>query len=426
MTGISHEQARRYIHALVDGIINDQEQKTLDSHLNICKECRAYAAELNLLDSRIHRAFHERRGDAPGPSEKLVKNVQSQTRTIIMTNRIKLGLRTLAGVTALVIVGILIISVLRQLRNSSNATNAAQTLIPSSQESNRLIAFVSTQEGNSEIYVMNADGSGARNISNNPAYDGNPFWSPDGSKIAFESDRNGSLDVFVMNANGSGLTQLTHDPANDILGASPRAQASGVVVPDVWSPDGSHILFSNDQGGKWTLYVMNADGSDATQLLQAGDSQVGGILWSPDGRQVAYTLDDASGRGKIVVINIDGTHRRTIATADPAKGDNGWLSVGLIAWSQDERSISYEYTTQNGTWYILKANVNNANTSQEITSGYALVQGLPIGSIWQGNDGVTNYITHEVGGKNGFAWLRTDGGKPLRWDSLDHLRCTLK
>ena len=98
------------------------------------------------------------------------------------------------------------------------------------------------------------------------------------------------------------------------------------------------------------------------------------------------------------------------------KGDNGWLSVGLIAWSQDERSISYEYTTQNGTWYTLKANVNNANTSQEITSGYALVQGLPIGSIWQGNDGVTNYITHEVGGKNGFAWLRTDGGKPLRWD----------
>ena len=65
MTGISHEQARRYIHALVDGIINDQEQKTLDSHLNICEECHAYAAELNLLNSRIHRAFHERRGDTP-------------------------------------------------------------------------------------------------------------------------------------------------------------------------------------------------------------------------------------------------------------------------------------------------------------------------------------------------------------------------
>ena len=119
-----------------------------------------------------------------------------------MTNQIKLGFPTIAGVTTLVIVGILIISVLRQLRNSSNATNAAQTLIPSTQESNRLIAFVSTQEGNSEIYVMNADGSGARNISNNPAYDGDPFSSADGSKIAFESDRNGSLDVFVMNANG--------------------------------------------------------------------------------------------------------------------------------------------------------------------------------------------------------------------------------
>ncbi len=416
MTGITHKQARRYINTLVDSIIKEQEQRLLDDHLKICGECRSYSAHLNTLESSLKQSFHQRWDNSNGPSEKLVQNVQSQISRIIMTNRINLGLRTLAGLIALVVLGILISSVFRLLRNSSVVANTTQTVVSSS-KSNWLIAFVSTQDGNSEIYMMNADGSDAMDITNNRAYDGNPVWSPDGSKIAFESDRDGNLDIFVMNADGSGLTQLTRDPANDILGASPRAQDFGVKVPDIWSPDGSHILFSNDRSGKWIPYVMNVDGSGATQLTQANDPPMGGIRWSPDGKQVAYSLGAANGWGQIIAVNIDGTNRREIATGDPAKGDNVWQTVDLIGWSQDEQFIYYEYQTGSGTWYILKVAANGTNSSQEIASGYALVQGLYV-SGWLGSDSVLSYTVEAQGASHGSRLQNTQNGKSIFWDSF--------
>jgi TolB protein len=62
---------------------------------------------------------------------------------------------------------------------------------------------------------MNADGSNALNLTDNPADDLEPAWSPDGRRIAFTSDRGGSRDIYVMNADGSGVTRLTENPADD-------------------------------------------------------------------------------------------------------------------------------------------------------------------------------------------------------------------
>ena len=58
---------------------------------------------------------------------------------------------------------------------------------------------------------MNADGSGLRNLTRSPAYDGNPAWSPDGRKIAFGRDG----EIYVMNADGNGQRNLTRSPANE-------------------------------------------------------------------------------------------------------------------------------------------------------------------------------------------------------------------
>ena len=79
---------------------------------------------------------------------------------------------------------------------------------------NGKIAFTSYRDGNQELYVMNADGTGQTNLSNN-VDDSLPNWSPDGSKIAFFSLRDGNGEVYVMNANGKDQTNLSDNATID-------------------------------------------------------------------------------------------------------------------------------------------------------------------------------------------------------------------
>ena len=104
----------------------------------------------------------------------------------------------------------------------------------------------------SDIYVMNADGSGKRMLTHNARYNAEPAWSPDGRKIAFRSAQNGNRDIYVMNADGSGKRNLTRNPAQD---GSPS-----------WSPDGRRIAFISNRDGRLEAHVMNADGSAQRSL----------------------------------------------------------------------------------------------------------------------------------------------------------------
>src|SRR2546430_169885 len=76
------------------------------------------------------------------------------------------------------------------------------------------IAFYTNRDRNAEVYVMHADGTGPVNLTNNPAFDVNPAWSPDGSKIAFGTNRDGDYEVYVMNADGTGVGKERSTPAS--------------------------------------------------------------------------------------------------------------------------------------------------------------------------------------------------------------------
>ena len=130
------------------------------------------------------------------------------------------------------------------------------------------IAFYSNRDGiwdrnpndNWEIYVMDADGENPINLTNNPALDKHPAWSPDGARIAFDSDREGNTEVYVMNADGTNVIKLTNHPAAD-------------RTPN-WSPDGTRIVFESNRAGdwernpkdNWEVFVMNADGTNPINL----------------------------------------------------------------------------------------------------------------------------------------------------------------
>src|SRR2546428_12447631 len=98
--------------------------------------------------------------------------------------------------------------------------SAAITVVPPA------LAFTTNRDGNDEIYVTDASGTDVLNLTNNPAHDDWPSWSPDGSKIAFHSDRDGNWEIYVMNADGTGAVNVTNNPAWDDV--APR-----------WSPGGT-------------------------------------------------------------------------------------------------------------------------------------------------------------------------------------------
>ena len=128
------------------------------------------------------------------------------------------------------------------------------------------IAFASDADGDPEIVLMNADGTGITQLTNNRGVaDFGPAWSPDGKQIAFTSDRDGNGEIYVMNVDGTGVTRLTNNAAFDFL--------------PVWSPDGKQLAFVSNRNGYFHIYIMNADGTGVTQVTKDGFSDFG-LAWT--------------------------------------------------------------------------------------------------------------------------------------------------
>ena len=145
------------------------------------------------------------------------------------------------------------------------------------------------------VALLSACSDQVTRLTYNDALDQTPVWSPDGERIAFVSGGNLNSDIYVMNADGSGITRLTHN--ND---ASIRRPA--------WSPDGERIafVFNGD------IYLMSADGSTVTRLTHNNaDDWSSSPAWSPDGERIAFSRRD--GNTDIYVMNVDGALKFAVA-----------------------------------------------------------------------------------------------------------------
>jgi TolB protein len=211
------------------------------------------------------------------------------------------------------------------------------------------IAFISERERGSQIFVMNADGSDVRNLTNDPKrFDSHPVWSPDGRRIAFSTafstppKNEQHREIWVMDANGKNVKSLTAGanrfdalpywlPGNQIgffsdgqlwtMSASGKgAQAvtnSEIEMKDVaWSPDGKFVAFVNaKQAGYNQLYTMRSDGTDMKNIGTYGSADAR-PAWSPDSKQIAFTANlSVDDMGTLFVVDADGQNRTRVLDA---------------------------------------------------------------------------------------------------------------
>jgi len=209
------------------------------------------------------------------------------------------------------------------------------------------IAFIHNASGRGQIFVMNADGSDAVNISKNDFCDRTPVWSPDGNRIVFASDRTGNWDIFTMNSEGGNQQRLAGNEGLD------RAPA--------WSPDGRRIAWESHLSGMPNIWVCDADGRNSHPLIVPGEDirvqefresnppeivDIGLVfpdsafylmdpVWSPDGKRIACVGLGQSSGNMVAVLEADGTRLLQLTS--------GANNARNLCWSPDGTQLA-------GTW----------------------------------------------------------------------------
>jgi TolB protein len=160
------------------------------------------------------------------------------------------------------------------------------------------IVYCQSEGPNTDIWVMNADGSNARRLTKDPSIDVSPTWSPDGTKIAFASDRAGSPQLYVMNADGSGVRRLTF-------------QGNYNQEPS-WSPRGDAIAFTaRDERKVFDVFWVTPDKGVISRITQDQGRTNEQPSYAPNGRLMVFRTD-RNGFGQLVVSDAKGNRQAVV------------------------------------------------------------------------------------------------------------------
>ncbi len=160
------------------------------------------------------------------------------------------------------------------------STDTANATEPAFSPDGSRIAFVSTRDGNPEIYVMNADGTSPTRLTIDPQADGHPAFTPDGQAIVFQSMRTaGKAQIWMVNVDGTGLTQLTRDSVNS--------------APTV-SPDGQIVAYLSLRNKSYDVWLMSLDGSSQRAFTRSPQEREAEPRFLRDG-SLAYLLEKRVG-----------------------------------------------------------------------------------------------------------------------------------
>ncbi|MGD8116489.1 MULTISPECIES: Tol-Pal system beta propeller repeat protein TolB [unclassified Vibrio] len=131
------------------------------------------------------------------------------------------------------------------------------------------LAYVSFQNGQAEIFIMNIYTGEREKVTSYPRHNGAPRFSPDGSQLALVLSKTGSLQVYTLDLNTRKLTQITSGRANN--------------TEPFWHPDGKSLIFTSDRGGKPQIYQVDLASGSTKRITWQGSQNLGGQI-TPDGR----------------------------------------------------------------------------------------------------------------------------------------------
>ena len=207
------------------------------------------------------------------------------------------------------------------------------------------LLFTRVTVGTGDIFVVNVDGTGLKNVSKDPdKIDDDGEWSPDGTKIAYSrnecfEDNQGGPCVYVMNADGSNKVNLTPEEKLTGPGCDPDNQLPGNShahhsQDPSWSPDGTKIAFTgpfnicrHSSGGASDIWVMNANGTGKVDIIDDEGTPDEQPTWSPDGTKIAFVSTRNNEEGLFVVPAAGGAITR-LTTGQDRDPNWGRVPVG--------------------------------------------------------------------------------------------------
>ncbi len=183
------------------------------------------------------------------------------------------------------------------------------------------IAFAATPNGNWDVLLMNPDGTQQVNLTNHPAADHTPVWSPTGEQIIFSSDRDrfpGSPDLYLMNPDGSNVRPV-FQKSKDRSGA-------------IWSPDGKYIAHTALEQGQWMIYIATVDGKKEERVAFGSAA-----VWSPDGTVIFFKVGWPE-RMRISVLNVQTRRQKFLF---PREAQPSW--IGKVTRSPSGKKIAFAW-----------------------------------------------------------------------------------
>ncbi len=303
---ISHDRAKILLQAAADEPLPSQEWVPLQSHVDQCDSCRVYRKHLQAMERDLPRMLRLHLEAPPASTPIDPEKLLARQRSGLKIRTTALNIAKFFGTLLTLGIGIFLAysmfipppaqknvlltpDLLTQIASTPEPSATAALAVPFRNP----VIYQSTRDGNTEIYLHDPLGEDA-NLTQNPAEDVYPSWSPDGNWIAFISNRTGKNEIYVMLVSGTQLFQLTDSPDIDWQG------------PISWASNGKRLAVAgkwlNDSNRSW-IYLVSLNGDDPVIRLSFSRDSLH-PQWSPGGIWLAYE-QNSDGHNQIIARRVD-------------------------------------------------------------------------------------------------------------------------